>query len=68
MGKNKITTVQAALVMIMVFNIDGVDRVGWAYLGQAIQMSQDLGIFKAHRAKSMSMQIVREMTAWAVFA
>src|SRR5262245_21811968 len=49
--KSKITTGQAGLIMVISFNSDGVDRVGWTYLGQAIQMAYDSELFTSKRVK-----------------
>ena len=67
LGDKKITTIQAALVMAMTSKMDGIDKVGWLYLSQAIQMAYDLNLFKDIEVKSMKMRTARQFTAWAVF-
>ena len=67
-GKNKVTTIQAALVMNMCVNMNGLDKVGWSYLGQAIQMAHAMNIFEPVEVKSKKMKDVRHLTAWALFA
>jgi hypothetical protein len=67
-GKNKITTIQALLVINMMINEHGTDKIGNMYLDKAVQMAKALGLFGAPTpSKSVAMQNVRGLTAWSLF-
>ena len=67
-GRSKLTTVQAALVLNVVYNMNGADKLGYLYTEQAIVMANNLQLFSARpRHMSDSMQNARGFTAWALF-
>ncbi|KAF2475141.1 uncharacterized protein BDR25DRAFT_381964 [Lindgomyces ingoldianus] len=67
-GRSKITTVQAAMLMNISYSENGMDKIGWAYLVQAVDMSHDLHIFDTSTdIKSAEMENVRAFTAWSLF-
>ena len=75
-SKASLTAIQAALLICFSLNIDGKDKVGWTFVSQAVQMSQDLGLFAAlpparvnssERNSDNLWNHARAVTAWAVF-
>ena len=75
-SKASLTTIQAALLISFSLIVDGKDKVGWTFVAQAVQMSQDLGLFApsppatvdaAARNSGNEWNHARAVTAWAVF-
>ncbi|KAK5652937.1 hypothetical protein OQA88_9416 [Cercophora sp. LCS_1] len=44
-GTDKLTTIQTGVIMNMVYNLCALDKVGWVYMAQAIDMGRNMGIF-----------------------
>lgn len=65
---DRITTVQAALLLNHVYNMSGADKLGWDYTIQAVRMAQRLNLFKASNDPKGSMKDARDFTAWVVFS
>lgn len=69
MGKNELTTLQAALVMNVVYSMDGLDEVGFVYMGQAAQLARNLKLFEALEGGIRTdMDVARLYTAWSLFS
>jgi hypothetical protein len=67
MGESKLTTIQAALILNRVINLNGLDRIGHAYLERALAMAHDLQIFRGQSDEATKIQKVRLVTAWSLF-
>ncbi|KAM0335520.1 hypothetical protein ACHAQA_000568 [Verticillium albo-atrum] len=64
-----ITTVQAGAVICVICNLHGIDKVGSAYLIQAIALATDLGLFTEDFAsKSRKQRNAYAVTAWSLFS
>ncbi|CAN9446427.1 unnamed protein product [Alternaria alternata] len=64
----RLTTIQAAIVLHLIYNMIGVDRVGSNFTRQAIAMSHELNLFKSpHHINSRKMRNARIMLAWGLF-
>lgn len=62
---------QSAALLNIEYNHNGMDKVGYASLKQAITMARDLGIFDADvqaQIRSKQMRKAREFFAWALFS
>ncbi|SCO92559.1 uncharacterized protein FRV6_16687 [Fusarium oxysporum] len=68
MEKSSITTVQAAAIINIIYNMYSMDKLGTTYGVQAIAMAKDLKIFDPScRPKSKSRQHVYDFTAWCLY-
>lgn len=68
-GKSSVTTVQAGLIISITCNIDGIDKIGWSYLHQAVDMARNMQLFKSSVAlKDLKARAVRSITAWSLFS
>ncbi|KAK0729242.1 hypothetical protein B0T21DRAFT_291956 [Apiosordaria backusii] len=64
----RLTTIQAALVLNIVHNLNGSDRLGWRYTIRAVEMANEIQLFQASPAHlSGDLRCVREFTAWCLF-
>lgn len=69
-GKITLTTAQSAVMLNVEYNHNGVDKVGYAFLIQAVTMAHDLGIYSVEaqaQIKSKRTRKAREFFAWALF-
>ncbi|KAI9652806.1 MAG: hypothetical protein M1821_007804 [Bathelium mastoideum] len=67
-SKTRITTVQALLILGLVINEQGMDKVGVRYFARAVDMAKAMGVFtKSDNQMSEEMRTVRELTAWSTF-
>ncbi|KAF5988782.1 nitrate assimilation regulatory nirA [Fusarium coicis] len=69
----KITTVQALLVMNITVNDHGVDGASHQYLLNAVSQARIMGLFNSpsepiEQNVDQDVEVVREVTAWALFA
>lgn len=64
----KLTTLQATMVFNNVNNMNGVDKLGYYYNMQAVDMTNKLGLFSPAPALSRKEQNARNFTAWALYA
>ncbi|KAK9800140.1 hypothetical protein SCARD494_01933 [Seiridium cardinale] len=62
-----IATVQAAATISLVCVIDGVDKLGWRYLLDAIEMGHHLSIFTPDPRLGERDQLAVATTAWHIF-
>jgi hypothetical protein len=68
-GRVDLPTIQAAILLNVISNSDSMDRVGRAYMTQAVGMAHDMQLFKAPSPEeSKELQRVRTFTAWCLFA
>ncbi|KAF5260990.1 hypothetical protein FOXYS1_8335 [Fusarium oxysporum] len=72
-ARSKITTVQAMLVMNIIMNDHGVDGASYQYLTKAVALAKRMGLFNSpsddmEHDVDPSTKVVREVTAWALFA
>jgi hypothetical protein len=68
MGESTLTTLQAALVMNSVYNMDGLDQIGNVYLVQATKIGYNLDLFRPWQGEHRTeMDIARHLTAWSLF-
>jgi hypothetical protein len=66
--QSRLTAIQAALFITLVYNVNGSDKIGWRYTLRAFEMAnqiQLLGPPLAHHGPEM--QCVKTYTAWALF-
>ncbi|GAB1311051.1 Nitrogen assimilation transcription factor [Madurella fahalii] len=66
--QRRLTTIQAALMITLIYDLNGSDKIGWRYTVQAIEMAHEiqlLGPPLAHHGPEM--ECVRTYTAWALF-
>ncbi|ORY56144.1 uncharacterized protein BCR38DRAFT_120679 [Pseudomassariella vexata] len=66
-GLGKITTVQAAAIINLTCNINGVDELSWSYLYKSIEMAQRLQLFTVSPESSREWQVAANTTAWCLF-
>ncbi|KAL7928301.1 putative zinc finger protein [Trichoderma chlorosporum] len=66
--ESKITSIQAALFLNGISNLDGADAIGWQYTSRAVNMAHELELFAVTpKTVSVKMRIAREFTAWTLF-
>ena len=67
-GKNRLTTVQAGIIMIHIVYANGMDKFGWSYLLRSMAIARELELSSAQVIlKNREMQQVRSLTAWSLF-
>ncbi|KAF1737343.1 Nitrogen assimilation transcription factor nirA [Beauveria bassiana] len=65
---DSVTTIQAGLIMNLVYNVYSMDKVGLSYGAQASAMAYKMGLFKLpDEVTDPSLQIVRDFTAWGLY-
>lgn len=69
MGESKLTTLQAALVMNSIYNMDGLDQIGNLYMVQAAKIAYNLDLFRRCEGRDRTeMDVARHFTAWCLFS
>ncbi|KAF7532797.1 hypothetical protein G7054_g7627 [Neopestalotiopsis clavispora] len=67
-GRPSLTTIQALLIMHQAANMNGLDKVGMAYLLQAMSMAYKLDLFRDDpNIRSPRIRRARSVTAWGLF-
>ena len=75
--KPRLTTVHAGLVLNLIYNINGLDKIGWTFTIQAVVMARDLHLFdlptgvegkKRAQVRTKKMQDAHNFTAWTIFS
>jgi hypothetical protein len=67
-GNSTITTVQAATIMALTYNKNGMDKIGWSYMMQAIKAAENMDLFgPVQNAHSTRLKAARTFTGWALF-
>ncbi|KAI1213704.1 uncharacterized protein F4807DRAFT_449741 [Annulohypoxylon truncatum] len=62
-----ITTVQAAAIINLVYNLNGIDELGWVYTHKSFGMAQKISLFTPNPEESTEWQMVAGVTAWCLF-
>jgi hypothetical protein len=66
--KIRLTTIQAAMLLHAVYNLNGFDRIGQTYLLQALSMAQEIKLFgPPDRSTNLKTHQARALTAWSLF-
>lgn len=60
-------TVQATLILHIVYNMNGTDELGYHYLEQAVRMANSLDLFKSSSVTNRKERNARELTAWVLY-
>ena len=63
----RITTIQAAMLFSVFYNLNGLDEVGQAYRLHAITLVHKMGLFKSNPGGARRNRLGRAYTAWAFF-
>lgn len=64
---DSVTTIQAGMIMNIIYNVYSMDKVGLSYGAQASAMAYKMGLFKLpDEVTDPSLQIVRDFTAWGL--
>jgi hypothetical protein len=70
-GNDRLTTVQAGLLLSVVHGIDSVDTMGWKCAARSIQMAGNLGLFDSdiemQDGHDPRVEHARAYTAWSAF-
>ncbi|KAI0837274.1 hypothetical protein F5Y06DRAFT_287886 [Hypoxylon sp. FL0890] len=66
-AKPTITTVQAAAIINLICNNNGLDEISWCYTYKSLEMAQSLSLFSPSPDESKEWQIAAGMTAWCLF-
>ncbi|KAF2008697.1 hypothetical protein BU24DRAFT_429269 [Aaosphaeria arxii CBS 175.79] len=64
----QLTTIHAALILNVVYNMNGADKLGYRYNAQAVAMANELEIFSPSTGISKREQDARDFTAWFLYA
>lgn len=62
-----ITTLQAGIVLGILYNCNALDKLGVTYFVHAISLAHQLGIFSKMMSSDPDVRIVSEYTAWGLF-
>lgn len=67
-GKPQLTTIQAAIVLSVVYDANGSDKIGNSYLELAINAGRHIQLFNLSKLnEDTSERHVRAVTAWGLF-
>lgn len=68
-GNDRLTTVQAGLLLGVIHGVDSLDTMGWKCAARSIEMALNLGLFDAdiQMADDARDEHARSYTAWSVF-
>ncbi|KAI2777167.1 hypothetical protein F4815DRAFT_495498 [Daldinia loculata] len=62
-----ITTAQAAAIINLTCNLNGIDEISWAYTYKSIEIARNLSIFSPGPDESKEWQVAAGTTAWCLF-
>ncbi|KAI1084060.1 hypothetical protein F5B20DRAFT_364446 [Whalleya microplaca] len=62
-----ITTVQAAAIINLTCNSNGIDEISWYYMNESLEMAQELDLFCPRPEQSVEWQLAAATTAWCLF-
>lgn len=66
--ERRLTTIQAGLLLNVLYLFNGSDKIGWRYSLRAIEMAHEINLFAPTPPEmDREMRNVREYTAWVVF-
>ncbi|KXX83211.1 Nitrogen assimilation transcription factor nirA [Madurella mycetomatis] len=68
MGKPKLTTIWAALVISLRYGADGADKLGIPFVQKASEMAHEMGLFTQQEKGDTRVSIARAFTAWSLFS
>ncbi|KAK4231734.1 hypothetical protein QBC38DRAFT_203026 [Podospora fimiseda] len=64
----RLTTIQAAVILNITYILNGHDKVGWRLTLQALEMADELDLFRGTSPSlNWDLRCVRELTAWGLF-
>ncbi|KAK0673333.1 putative nitrogen assimilation transcription factor [Cercophora samala] len=64
----RLTTIHAALLLNVAYNLNGSDRLGWRFTIRAMDMANEIQLFQTAPSQlSSDMRCVRDFTAWCLF-
>lgn len=67
--RDRLTTIQALLVLNQTINEQAMDEISHGYLVQAVSMAKRMGLLEPVASPiSADWRVAREFTAWAVFS
>jgi hypothetical protein len=68
-AKPKLTTVHAGLLLNLVYNVNGHDKIGWTFTLRAVAIAHELALFHpSPDIKNKRLREGRDFTAWAIFS
>ncbi|KAI0845263.1 hypothetical protein F5Y00DRAFT_265794 [Daldinia vernicosa] len=62
-----ITTAQAAAIINLTCNLNGIDEISWIYTYKSIEIARDLSLFSPGPDESKEWQVAAGTTAWCLF-
>ncbi|KAH6650068.1 hypothetical protein F5144DRAFT_555191 [Chaetomium tenue] len=66
--QTRLTTIQAALMLTLIYNLNGTDKLGWRFTLKAIEMADEIQLLDLPlEHHTPEMQCVRTYTAWGLF-
>ncbi|KAI0136821.1 hypothetical protein BJ170DRAFT_589783 [Xylariales sp. AK1849] len=63
----KLTTIQAAGIINITCNINGIEELGWPYLHKSVELAQQLQLFSPSPESDTTWQIAAGVTSWCLF-
>ncbi|KAK0747338.1 hypothetical protein B0T21DRAFT_405976 [Apiosordaria backusii] len=69
-SRSKLTTIQAAIILNIVYNLNSMVKLGWQYTLQAIDMAHKMKLFKKPEnwdTLNPRLRASRDFTAWSLF-
>ncbi len=66
--QTRLTTIQTALILNIIHNLNGSDKIGWRYTLKAIELADEIQLFgPPPKRYGREMLCVRAYTAWELF-
>ena len=66
--QTRLTTIQAALLLTLIYNLNGSDKIGWRFTLKAIEMADEIQLLGPPlEHHNPEMQRARTYTAWGLF-
>lgn len=62
-----ITTVQAAAIINLTCNLNGIDEISWMYTYKSLEMAKSMSVFSPNPNETREWQLVAGTTAWCLF-
>ncbi|EJP66453.1 C6 transcription factor, putative [Beauveria bassiana ARSEF 2860] len=67
-GNSSLTNIQAATILSLTYNMNGLDKVGWTYMIQAIAAAESIDLFgDVPDSDSQKIKVVKTFTAWGLY-
>ncbi|KAI8959471.1 hypothetical protein F5Y11DRAFT_301730 [Daldinia sp. FL1419] len=67
LAQPSITTAQAAAIINLTCNLNGIDEISWVYKYKSLEIAQNLSLFSPAPEESREWQIAATTTAWCLF-